>query len=157
MPLEAFDCAAGTAQCAAPVQRDARNRLQDLLLRASAHNCDNHKGAIYGNAAWASTLGNVIAVGLAGSAAIVGGFAGQALAAGAGFATATGQIIEKNIYQTYLAPAIIAEIDAARTTGYAQIQAKRSSPPRSIPSIRRSSTSSTSTIPVLSTKGFHRW
>jgi len=122
-----YNCAVGVkAQCDGQTREQARDRVQDLLFRASAHNCAIHEGAIYGGSSWYSTIGDIVAAGLAGSAAITGGLTGQALAAGAAFATATRVIIEKNVYQSYIAPAIIAEIEKIRKDKYAVIISKRS-------------------------------
>jgi hypothetical protein len=106
--------------------RKSRNQLQDLLVRASTFNCAAHKSSIYGNAAAYTTYLDIMAAGLAGSAAIVGGLTGQALAAGAAFATAQRAIVEKNVFQMYLAPAVIAEIQSNRSTNLEKIDAKKS-------------------------------
>lgn len=120
-----YNCAVGMGKCIGQTPEQARDRVQDLLFRASAHNCAIHEGAIYGGSSWYSTIGDIVAAGLAGSAAIAGGLTGQALAAGAAFATATRVIIEKNVYQSYIAPAIIAEIEKSRRDRYALIISKR--------------------------------
>lgn len=88
----------------------ARNEIILLLVRASNRNCSVHLAQVHANAAVLNSTLEIFAAGLSGAAAVLTGGVSQGIAAGASVATGTRAILDKEVYQSQIVPAIVREI-----------------------------------------------
>lgn len=102
----------------------ARDRLQSEIMTLSDKVCEQHKGDITANNALMNSAFGILTSALAGSAAIVSGTVAQGLAGGATFTNSTRSVIGEEIYQKYIAPAIVKAIEEKRIEKRSEIMAK---------------------------------
>tara|TARA_R110001583_G_scaffold140307_1_gene292537 strand:+ start:25505 stop:26272 length:768 start_codon:yes stop_codon:yes gene_type:complete len=104
----------------------ARNELQGAILRRSERACEDHKAAIYTNAAMFNVSTGFLTSALAGAGAIVTGqTASNILAGTAALSNSTRSLVNEEVYQQMIASAVIAEIDQNRKTLSEKISEKR--------------------------------
>lgn len=92
-----------------------RNRLQTIIMEQSDAMCEEHKGEIVETASSSNLFLNIGTSALSGTAAVVkGALAKSALAAGAGFTSATAAEISDKVYQRLFVGTIVRAIDKSR-------------------------------------------
>ncbi|MFM0521699.1 MULTISPECIES: hypothetical protein [Caballeronia] len=104
-----------------------RNFIVTDLMSKSRAACEAHKATIFGNeASWNIALGTLTNV-FTGTAAVVGGPMGKSILSALGlFSNATRSLINEEVYQKLLAPAIAVKIDEIRTAKASDIRTKLS-------------------------------
>jgi hypothetical protein len=106
-----------------------RDRLQDHLLFLSERMCETHRAGIVSTQAFTNFGLNTVTTGLAAVAAIVVAPAANILAAGGAFVSGTRSHFNADIYQKFIAPAVIKKIELQRENKLKDIIAKRKRQP----------------------------
>lgn len=122
--IEACADSSKTAQC-----KTLRDRLQLLIMRKSDVICDQHKSDITAQAAAANFGLTTTSVALSTTSAIISGEEAKSILSGlSAFTGATQSALNENIYQQFLAPAVIRAIEDNRRQQEQIINAKRDLP-----------------------------
>lgn len=102
--------------------RTQRNYIVTLLVNKSNDTCQAHKATIFGNeASWNVALGSLTNV-FTGTAAVVGGPVGKSIFSALGlFTNAERSLINEEVYQNLLVPAIGDKIDEIRSAKLSSI------------------------------------
>ncbi|UYN95805.1 MAG: hypothetical protein KIT25_02310 [Enhydrobacter sp.] len=112
-----------------PVLRD---RLQDHLLALSEKKCEQHQAGIVSTQAGTNLALNTVTTGLSATAAIVVAPATNILAALGAIASGTRSHFNADIYQKFVAPAVVRKINDTRPEKLKEITAKRMKQPTDI-------------------------
>lgn len=107
-----------------------RNRLQDYLISRSDQMCEKHRAGILAGQATTNLTLNTLTTGLSATAAIVVAPATNILAALGAMSSAVHSHVNADLYQKYVAPAIVRKINDTRAEKLKEILAKRSKPAR---------------------------
>lgn len=94
-----------------------RNYIVTVLVAKSNDTCEAHKATMFGNeASWNVSLGTLTNA-FTGTAAVVGGPVGKSIFSALGlFANAERSLVNEEVYQNLLVPAISEKIDEIRST-----------------------------------------
>jgi hypothetical protein len=106
-----------------------RDRLQDYLLMRSDQMCERHRSGILSTQSIANFGLNTITSGLAATAAIVVAPATNILAALGAITVGTRSAFNADIYQKFVAPAVVKKINETRGQKLQEILDKRSTQP----------------------------
>jgi hypothetical protein len=117
-----------TAVANSPEAALLRNRFQDYLLWRSEQQCERHKAGILSTQATTNLALNTVTTATSAIAAIVVAPAASILAAIAAITSGTRSHINEDIYQRYLAPAVVKKINSDRENMFAAIMSKRGIP-----------------------------
>jgi hypothetical protein len=102
-----------------------RDRLQDHLMMLSDKMCEQHQAGITSTQAGANLVLNTVTTGLAATAAIVVAPATNILAALGAISSGTRSHFNADIYQKFVAPAVVRKINDTRPQKRQEILAKR--------------------------------
>lgn len=135
-PLSTGSAASGVTAASAPQAASAstvtvaecvkeRNHIISDLLEKSDRDCEKHKATIFGNqASWNVALGTLTNA-FTGTAAVVGGPVGKSIFSALGlFSNAERSLVNEEVYQNTLVPAITQKIDSTRDAKHNDIIAK---------------------------------
>jgi hypothetical protein len=102
-----------------------RNEAQAELMTISDLDCKFYQSGIFGTQVGLNVATSLSAAGFSGLASLVTGRAAQNLSAASAFLSTTRATINGEVYYNYVAPALIAEINANRAEARRRILAKR--------------------------------
>lgn len=106
-----------------------RDRLQDYLMMRSDQMCEKHRSGILSTQAVTNFAMNTVTTGLTATAALVVAPATNILAALGAITTGTRSAFNADIYQKYVAPAVVKKINDTREEKRKEIVAKRYTQP----------------------------
>lgn len=109
-----------------PIQALDRNRFQDYLMWRSEQKCEAHKAGIIGVQSSVNFVLSTVTTGVAAVAAIVTAPATSIMAAIAAITSGTRAHFNDDIFEKFIAPAVVKKIVEDRTQKILDIQNKRS-------------------------------